>query len=154
MAQELVSIKPLRKCRICGWEAYSNQELENFHKDTRLSYGRENVCKTCLNKMNRKGGKYWPLIERAGKKKGPYYMKFQGKNIRLSTSPRKNVCSRCSKRYPDDLRERTILHHTIYNPKNPLDYTIELCHSCHVKTHGFGIVIRPTRSKQEGLLNE
>lgn len=45
-----VEIKPLRKCRVCGLEAWTQSDLEAFSKDKNLLYGRIPLCKKCRNK--------------------------------------------------------------------------------------------------------
>lgn len=40
-------MKTLRKCRVCGREAHSENELELFKKAKNNAYGRDNLCKTC-----------------------------------------------------------------------------------------------------------
>ncbi len=44
----------LRKCRKCGLEAKTSQELELFTPDKACSYGRKTICKYCLNKSRLK----------------------------------------------------------------------------------------------------
>ena len=65
----------------------------------------------------------------------PNRIYFQGKRLQLNENPRTNVCSQCGKSYPEDLSEQTILHHTKYDPDNPLENTIEVCRGCHRKFH-------------------
>lgn len=45
-----LSKNPLRKCRKCGREAWTNKHLKLFRKNNRLLYGRDNICKECVNK--------------------------------------------------------------------------------------------------------
>tara|TARA_R110000765_G_C18525580_1_gene558832 strand:+ start:53 stop:502 length:450 start_codon:yes stop_codon:yes gene_type:complete len=54
-----VATDALITCRICGLEAHIEEELELFHKKKTnngilVPYGRENYCKNCRNKYNRK----------------------------------------------------------------------------------------------------
>jgi len=44
----------LRKCRECGLEAHSIDELESFIKQNASRYGRANACKKCYNEHDRK----------------------------------------------------------------------------------------------------
>jgi len=60
---------------------------------------------------------------------------FKDKKIFYPANPRINVCSNCSKRYPEDLKSQTVIHHTHYNSLDPLEDTIELCKRCHGKLH-------------------
>ena len=40
-------MKPLRKCRVCGKEAHSENDLEGFKKAKNSMHGRDNLCKAC-----------------------------------------------------------------------------------------------------------
>jgi hypothetical protein len=62
---------------------------------------------------------------------------YKQKTIRfnLGEQLRKNICSLCGKKYPDDLKLRTNLHHVTYNDEKPLEGVIEVCNSCHAKLH-------------------
>lgn len=63
---------------------------------------------------------------------------FHDKRIQLKENPRTNICSKCGKKYPDDLREQTIMHHEEYDPNNVLAHTVELCRGCHISLHKKG----------------
>lgn len=41
---------PLKVCKQCGTEAYSDSDLELFKKDKSKTHGRRNICKSCDNK--------------------------------------------------------------------------------------------------------
>jgi len=43
----------LRKCRVCGLEAWNNKDLEKFVKNKDCYYGRRTLCKACRNKKQR-----------------------------------------------------------------------------------------------------
>ena len=50
--------KPLRKCRDCGLEAWTKDELNSFRKEKKRLYGRGNWCKKCsaaytINKLRK-----------------------------------------------------------------------------------------------------
>jgi 5-methylcytosine-specific restriction endonuclease McrA len=45
--------EPLRKCKICGLEAYNDADLEKFKKSPRHKYHRDNICKKCHNAIER-----------------------------------------------------------------------------------------------------
>lgn len=45
--------KPLRTCRTCGLEAYSEKDLEQFLKVKNAPYGRETWCRNCNNLYKR-----------------------------------------------------------------------------------------------------
>lgn len=131
-----------------------DSDLERFKKGKRSKHGRENNCKECYRKKYGKeylkGGKYYDTVVanvRRWQKKNPEKLKesmrrsrlkrieFKGKQIYLDENPRTNVCSKCGHKYPDDLKQRTCMHHKIYDDNNPLNHTTELCHSCHTKLH-------------------
>lgn len=59
------------------------------------------------------------------------WVSYKGKTIPLNFEPRKGICSNCKKN-----DEHTHLHHTQYDDSDPLKYTIELCHNCHMSEHG------------------
>ena len=44
---------PLRKCRVCGLEAHTEEDLIYFVKRGRESYGRENICYECQREYDR-----------------------------------------------------------------------------------------------------
>lgn len=46
----------LRKCRKCGLEAHTEEDLTLFTKDKRSKYGRTNLCNVCAKHKNRKWG--------------------------------------------------------------------------------------------------
>lgn len=50
--------EPLRVCRVCGLEAWTDKELEPFREDKRKLYGRDAICKTCSNKQHREWREY------------------------------------------------------------------------------------------------
>ena len=49
-----VEVKPLRKCRVCGKEAQTHKDLEQFVKGPHPIYGRRTICKICGNKQQLK----------------------------------------------------------------------------------------------------
>ncbi len=42
-----------RKCNTCGLEAHTDSALNLFAKDSRLKYGRKNICKVCVKDQQR-----------------------------------------------------------------------------------------------------
>lgn len=60
---------------------------------------------------------------------------FRDKRVYFLENPRKNICSECGQRYPEELKHQTVMHHENYNSDDPLENTIELCKSCHGKLH-------------------
>lgn len=151
--------KPLRKCKVCGLEAFTEDDLKLFLNDSRMFFGRQNKCKMCKNKESRKGGRYYEnhlknsLIWKHRNKeylkkydKARYdnfpekpaahrrrRMRLNYKTIYISKNPRKNICSACNKSLPNDLKQQTAIHHWFYLETNPLFGSIELCGSCHKK---------------------
>ena len=55
---------------------------------------------------------------------------FKGKQILLSTYPRKGICQQCGK-----TNCKTDLHHIKYHDSDTLKDTVELCVSCHKTEH-------------------
>ncbi len=47
-------MKPLRRCRVCGLEAYIDQDLELFKKRTGYPYNRLTICKSCNSRQLKK----------------------------------------------------------------------------------------------------
>lgn len=45
---------PLRVCCVCRLKAFTIEDLDNFTKDKRAPYKRQNRCKKCTNKYNSK----------------------------------------------------------------------------------------------------
>jgi hypothetical protein len=118
--------KPLRKCNFCGIEANSKEELSLFTLNNECKYGRTNICHQCWREQY---GKKWELIN------NPKHVLFGKKWFCPSDNPRINICSKCGKKYPEELKSQTHIHHESYDSHNPLDNTVELCHSCHTTLH-------------------
>lgn len=150
-------LEPLRKCLVCGLEAITEQDLNNFVKCERRWHGHENMCNACRNSMRRKGGKYWSITKRTIDRWTPIYnsrkINFKGKRIFFKENPRTNICSQCGRRHPEQLKRQTCLHHAIYDEKHPLEHTIELCNSCHIKLHALLDGRRPL-SRRVSLMGE
>jgi len=68
--------------------------------------------------------------QRDAKKLDSYHYE---KQIVVGINPRIGVCSMCG-----DRPKKTNMHHTKYDPDNPLAYTIELCVPCHAHVHRLG----------------
>jgi len=133
----------LRRCRKCGLEAIHKNDLNLFVIRRGRPYNRDTICKECFNSMKRAGGKYNSTEKRLKKKWNPIHTKrygqrmytFKDKVIRCDYVIRKNVCSECGKKYPEELDRQTVIHHDKYDKNNPLAHTRELCFSCHIKYH-------------------
>lgn len=54
----------MRKCRECGLEAYTQEDLELFVKDKTYPKGYQNRCKKCENEYQRQHHKLNPLLSR------------------------------------------------------------------------------------------
>lgn len=113
--------EPLRVCRVCGLEAWTEDDLEGFVKHSASSYGRENWCKECRRVFNRR------------RRRESVF--FRDRRVYIGVNPRLNVCSICGRSYPEELSRQTDLHHQYYNPSNPLGGVVELCISCHRMVH-------------------
>jgi hypothetical protein len=136
----------LRVCRSCGLEAKTETELDLFVTNFPSRYGHSNLCKRCASTYLKQWAstKHGKIIrDQNTRKQAPRKLRFKDKIIRVLTPPRKNVCELCGKKYPEELKSQTHIHHEEYDPDNPLIHTKELCRSCHAKVHGFGILIRP-----------
>jgi hypothetical protein len=138
---------PLRKCNKCGLEAHTIDDLKKFAKEKSSKYERKNICHKCNKKLHP------PKIETRQKWNRKYYLThkqkcsqidknrnsrsftFLGKQVTLSDNPRTNICSKCGRNYPKDLKKQTHLHHLEYDKNNKLDNTIELCTGCHLTLH-------------------
>ena len=125
----------LRKCRECGLEAHTTEDLELFPKNKLACYGHRNICKKCFNSQLRDPLKYRPARDKYSKKRNPRRIGFLGKRIQLKDNPRTNICTKCGRGYPGELKTQTVIHHEKYETKNILAHTIELCMSCHNRLH-------------------
>jgi len=137
--------EPLRKCRYCGKEAWTEEDLNLFLYHKNYKFHRRPYCKECHAKFQREGRykeshlkacREW--LKRNWEKHKSAMMKritFKGQRIYLKNNPRKNICSICGKRYKIELSEQTHLHHDFYDESDPLNGTRELCRSCHKKIH-------------------
>jgi len=132
----------LRICRVCGRKAHTEEDLENFKKCSSSPYGRDTICTPCNNKHTREHHRAHRKEQREYRRKA---LNFKGKTVYPPKNTRTNICVSCSKRYPEELKRQTHLHHVFYDEDNPLAGTIELCHSCHAKLHGLGTKIRPRK---------
>ena len=76
--------KPLRKCRVCGLEAWNEAELELFTKDGSCTHGRQQICKKCKSKevMRKRALKPKPPKP---KKQKPYLRKCKDCGLEAKT---------------------------------------------------------------------
>jgi len=137
--------KPLRKCRVCGLEAWIEKDLELFVKRVKQPHGRDNQCKSCYSQHLRKT-------------KPPYLRKCRYCGIEARTNEelelftkRKNapygrhtICKKCQninniknrhKNPTSDTRRRKRLEIIKCLPKPVLCY---FCGDEIVKLFGFG----------------
>jgi len=56
--------EPLRVCRVCGLEAWTEKDLDLFSKSKTSPYGRAPICNKCANKKSREYLKKHPLRRR------------------------------------------------------------------------------------------
>ena len=89
----------LRKCRYCGLEAHTEEDLEQFHKSPKWRYphGRINLCKKCSNLYKRKWDRENPLfdrhhgmIARCYNPKDTNYARYGGRGITVCEEWRKD----------------------------------------------------------------
>lgn len=140
----------LRICNRCGLEAHTKEELELFAICKTAKHGRRNTCKACTSaRYHKEGGDpgYWAKtkirIEGRDRTKqaewnrlnNPRHMRFKDKILLPRENPRKNICSICGRRYPEELKRQTTMHHDEYDEDNPTADTREMCNSCHSKWH-------------------
>lgn len=123
-------------CKACN--NARNKEYYQDHHETRLQ-----AFKT-WRKINpdysKEHGKKWRLenlehVKAYEKERGLRTIRFKGKPIRYQENPRTNICQLCKRKYPEELKRQTCIHHVIYNEEDPLAWTLELCVSCHMKIH-------------------
>ncbi len=81
-------VQPLRKCRECGLEAYTKEDLELFVKHKRMSYGYRNQCKKCHNnyikhwhELNPLLRRYWNMRDRCENENSPNFHYYGGRGI-------------------------------------------------------------------------
>ena len=126
----------LRVCRVCGKTAFNEADLNLFARDNNSDHDRKRLCKECASKDQKKFREsHLDYVDKMNKQRGDTRISFKEKHIRLDLPPRTGVCSICGKKYPKELKRRTILHHDEYDEKNPLSYTREVCQGCHNKIH-------------------
>lgn len=90
-------MKPLRTCRVCGLEAWTQENLKNFSKEPRKPYGRDTLCKNCAAKKARKRRikkplehRYYDLISRCYNENDSHYEGYGGRGITVCDEWRKN----------------------------------------------------------------
>jgi len=123
-------IYPRNKNHICV--ACDVVNSSNWHNHDGYWY-----CNTCYMKYVRNPAKLYQEYNKDYKSRR---LLFRDTRLILDRNPRKGVCSRCGKKNGEIFintkgREsivQTHLHHTEYDPNDPLAHTVELCESCHL----------------------
>ncbi|MHA2024248.1 MAG: hypothetical protein ACTSWQ_11360, partial [Candidatus Thorarchaeota archaeon] len=120
----MTQLSPLRKCSVCGIEAYTNEDLNQFTKAQRYKYGRRNICKKCFAASLRKGGKYhkshqiscknWvnnnrEKFEKNKNRRVTFKENGEFRRIYLNENPRTGICSECG------FTGETQIHHDKYD---------------------------------------
>lgn len=104
-------VEPLRVCRECGLEAFTEEDLELFAKGKTCKYGRDNLCKKCINERHRKH--YKENREERNAKARKYY-----------TDNREKLNERQKKQYKTNIikeREYNRKHHAAH----PFRYAVK-----------------------------
>jgi len=60
-------------------------------------------------------------------------LKYRGRPMVFDKDIKTGVCQFCEKSTKKKKYTRTVLHHLKYDDSKPLDWTIEICPSCHYK---------------------
>ena len=60
-------------------------------------------------------------------------LKYRGRRMVFDQNIRTGVCYFCKRSDKKKEISRTVLHHLKYDDSNPLDWTVEICLSCHYK---------------------
>lgn len=83
-----LEVKPLRKCRVCGLEAWTEEDLEKFTSHFQCRHRKDNWCKPCRNIYNRKHplkNVYSNMIDRCYNPKRSGYSRWGGRGITVCT---------------------------------------------------------------------
>jgi len=79
---------PLRKCRVCGLEAWTEEDLEKFVNSPKYRYGKRNLCKKDKNAYTREWNRknhlkivYSNMIKRCYNKNNADYSYYGGRGI-------------------------------------------------------------------------
>jgi hypothetical protein len=133
----------LRTCRVCGKKARSVSELEQFKKDLKGLYGRENICKKCKNEQTKdyyqdrkRHFREYQRKYRAGHKKGynkrnrlyreRHPEKIKAEILAHRLVPLGSHCVLCG------ATKNLQRHHPDYS--KPLEI-VTLCQPCHFRVH-------------------
>jgi hypothetical protein len=98
----------LRKCRDCGKEAHNEAELEEFRKDKKAKYGRQNLCISCQAERERKIREENPDYRKSIRLKNKYGMTLNDYNIMFKEQ--KGCCKICGT-HQSNLEEPLFVDH-------------------------------------------
>jgi hypothetical protein len=120
----------IRKCRFCGLEANTIEELGEFKTQKRSAYGRMNICTNCFNKNFVVP---WNKNHRKKARKNNYDNDPVKYHCRIAAQrlPKKDKCEQCSS------TQKLERHHPDHS--KPTEF-ITLCHKCHNKLNRKPIV--------------
>lgn len=158
-------MKPIRKCRECGLEAFTKDDLPLFKKHKNGKHGHDNICRACHNKQRIEYSKTHSYVSTPEKRlrdreygvknrdkrraySREYYQlnkdKYRERNRRLISYKDKTMCLAVNPRKgicghcgktEQEEGKQLHIHHIEYDDENPSKHIIELCHKCHMKEH-------------------
>jgi hypothetical protein len=124
-----------RYCYSCGsTETGTNKKKDGtLYPIWYLNYDDDGsaLCTRCYNHLY--SHPKWNKITNA--KFNPRMIRFLGKYVLLSFSPRKGMCSKCGRTVSNGEIKQTQMNHLMYIPIAPWACTEELCVRCHRKDH-------------------
>jgi hypothetical protein len=142
-------IKPLRKCRHCGLEAYTEEDLKFFREKSEGLYSRDNLCKKCYMDYHKDyyqkhkkdpsfiaKRKFWRNSwYRRNKEKMLLYhrehrISYSGRRYWLRKRPWTGFCELCGKKADKNL------HYHHWDEKHK-EKGIWVCGRCHRWCHGY-----------------
>ena len=106
MAERLA--KPLRTCRVCGLEAYTEEDLKSFKVDKTRPYGRNTICKICQTELSKKY--YQNNREKIDEQKRKY--------AKAHPEKAKEIAKKSGKKYREANREKIRERQRKYNETN------------------------------------
>lgn len=98
--------KPLRKCKDCGLEAFTEEDLSLFRTDNTMKYNRANLCKVCNYKR--------PYNRNEENRLNHYYKKTYGmslQNVKDTINQQNNKCKICGKEEGASRMEKFVVDH-------------------------------------------
>lgn len=138
----------MRKCRVCGLEAHTEKDLENFVSNKRSPHGKSNICLTCKRAETKK-----EYYDNPNKRINQNKEFRQTKKVR-GILDKGGKCAKCTIEYDGNNACIFDFHHTDptqkdFSPssfrhkswdafKNEIDKCILLCSNCHRLEHHSG----------------